>query len=150
MRSKLKRWENAGSLNAMIRMASARKPFQAADIGEFDGDPLLLAVANGVIDLRTGALAQARPEQKLTKALAVAYDPTARCPRFVRFLTEIFPNGHPRPRQVHAEIRRHVPDRVCSEGAPAANLLGRGCERQINMAQGSAGTPSDPSPRSRR
>jgi putative DNA primase/helicase len=90
MRAKLKKWENGGRLNAMIGMASARKPF-LADIGDFDQDPLALPVANGVLDLQTTTLMPARPEQKLTKALAVVYDPGARCPRFERFLSEIFP-----------------------------------------------------------
>lgn len=90
MRAKVKKWENGGRLNAMIEMAAERKPF-LADIAEFDQDPWMLTVANGVLDLRTATLTPARPEQKLTKVLGVAYDPTARCPRFERFLTEIFP-----------------------------------------------------------
>jgi putative DNA primase/helicase len=90
MRAKVKRSLNAGKLNAMIAMASARKPF-LADIAEFDQDPLALTVGNGVLDLHMGTLTPARPEYKLTKALTVAYDPAATCPRFKRFLTEIFP-----------------------------------------------------------
>jgi putative DNA primase/helicase len=90
MREKLKRWEFGRSLNTMISIASGRKPFLET-IASFDQDPMALTVANGVLDLATGTLAPARPERRLTKALGVAYDPTATCPRFERFLTEIFP-----------------------------------------------------------
>lgn len=90
MRAKLKKWENGGRFNAMIEMASARKPF-LSDLAEFDQDPMILTVNNGVVDLHTGTLTPARAERKLTKTLTVAYDPDATCPRFERFLTEIFP-----------------------------------------------------------
>jgi putative DNA primase/helicase len=90
MRAKIKKWENGGRLNAMIEMASLRKPF-LEDIAAFDQDPMALTMTNGVLNLATGALTPPRSEQKLTKSLAIAYDPTATCPRFARFLTEIFP-----------------------------------------------------------
>jgi putative DNA primase/helicase len=90
MRAKLKKWEQGGRLNAMIEMASLRKPF-LEDIASFDRDPMLLTVANGVLDLQTATVSAARPEQKLTKALTIPYDPQATCPRFERFLREIFP-----------------------------------------------------------
>jgi len=90
MRAKLKKWENGGRLHAMIEMASLRKPF-LEDIASFDTDPWVLTTANGVLDLRTAQLLPATPARRLTKALAVAYDPTATCPRFEQFLREIFP-----------------------------------------------------------
>jgi putative DNA primase/helicase len=91
MRGQLKKYENAGRLNAMLEMATLRRPF-LADIAEFDRDPMALTVANGVLDLATATLFPARPGQKLTKALSVPFDPAASCPRFLQFLTEIFPD----------------------------------------------------------
>ncbi|MFC7220573.1 phage/plasmid primase, P4 family [Streptomyces polyrhachis] len=58
--------------------------------GEWDADPWLLAAPNGVIDLRTGKLSGGTPEQRITKAVSVPYDPDARAPRWEQFLTEVF------------------------------------------------------------
>jgi putative DNA primase/helicase len=90
MRAQLTKWEFARNLNAVLDLATKRKPFLET-IASFDRDPMALTVANGVLDLRTGTLAPARAERRLTKALDVAYDPAAPCPRFERFLAEIFP-----------------------------------------------------------
>jgi putative DNA primase/helicase len=75
----------------LIEMASLRHP-SLLDIGAFDRDSLLVTVANGVLDLRTGDLRPPRPDDFLTKALDVAYDPVAACPRFLQFLSELFPS----------------------------------------------------------
>jgi len=58
---------------------------------EFDKDPNLLNTPSGVVDLRTGELRPARPEDLMTKATGVPYDPEAGCPQFLEFLQEILP-----------------------------------------------------------
>ncbi|WP_406717904.1 phage/plasmid primase, P4 family [Streptomyces althioticus] len=58
--------------------------------GEWDAEPFLLAAPNGVIDLRTGALRDGEPDQRLTRAVTVDYEPAARAPRWERFVAEIF------------------------------------------------------------
>ena len=58
----------------------------------FDPDPYLLGVRNGVVDLRTGKFREYRSEDLITDQIDVAYDPEARCPRFLKFLEEIQPN----------------------------------------------------------
>ena len=55
---------------------------------DLDADPWLLNVANGTIDLRTGALRDHDPADLITKLAPVDYDPDATCPVFDRFLTE--------------------------------------------------------------
>lgn len=55
----------------------------------FDTQPLLLACSNGIIDLRTGELRPGLREDRITRGLHIAYDPSAQCPRFERFLYEI-------------------------------------------------------------
>ena len=90
MRAAVKRWLGRNKLTAMIEMATLRKPF-LEDIAAFDRDPLLFGVANGVIDLRRDTLVPARHDLMLTKASPVTYDPAATCPRFERFLAELFP-----------------------------------------------------------
>ncbi|WP_282203932.1 phage/plasmid primase, P4 family [Kitasatospora fiedleri] len=61
---------------------------------ELDADPELLSVANGTVNLRTGALQPHDPADLITKRLAVAYRPEAECHRWEQFLTEVFPH-HP-------------------------------------------------------
>ncbi len=56
---------------------------------ELDNDPYLLGVANGVLDLRTGALTENRPEQRITRYANAAYRPGAKAPTFLRFMDEI-------------------------------------------------------------
>lgn len=58
--------------------------------GEWDAHPDLLAAANGVIDLRTGEISAGSPSQRISKAVNVEYDPAAECPRWERFIAEIF------------------------------------------------------------
>ena len=59
-------------------------------IDAFDADPWSLNVKNGVLDLRTGTLAQADPTRRLTKLAPVVYDPKAKAPTWERFLDRIF------------------------------------------------------------
>ncbi|CAL9530967.1 hypothetical protein SUDANB176_04051 [Streptomyces sp. enrichment culture] len=58
--------------------------------GAWDAQEYLLAAPNGVIDLRTGELREGEPDQRITRAVTVAYDPAASCPRWERFIAEIF------------------------------------------------------------
>lgn len=69
-------------------------PGVPAKADAFDAHPELLSVANGTINLRTGAMHPHTPADMITKRLDVAYDPSAEADRWERFLTEIFPN-HP-------------------------------------------------------
>lgn len=57
-----------------------------------DSRPDLLNFANGTVELRTETLREHRKEDMLTSALAIDYEASARCPRWLRFLEEIFPD----------------------------------------------------------
>jgi putative DNA primase/helicase len=59
---------------------------------DFDNRPELLSFRNGVVELRTETLREHRKEDMLTYSLAITYDAEAKCPRWERFLTEIFPD----------------------------------------------------------
>lgn len=65
---------------------------------EFDTDPWLLNCLNFTLDLRTGECRAHNPDDLLSHVASVEYDPTADCPRFKRFLDEIFcvpaPDGY--------------------------------------------------------
>jgi putative DNA primase/helicase len=62
----------------------------ATDGRGWDRNPMLLGVQNGVLDLETGQVRGGRPDDLITKAAPVAYDPEAECPRFEQFMKEIF------------------------------------------------------------
>lgn len=60
------------------------------DMSELDTDPLLFNVTNGTLDLRDGTLRPHDPTDWITKCAPVAFDQSATCPRFLRFLAEVF------------------------------------------------------------
>lgn len=89
-------WRSAGGprIREMLRIAANDGDIQTRpDI--FDADPTLLAVKNGVLDLRTGTLRRARQGDYLTRMAPVEYDPQAACPIFRRFLNRIFEDNAP-------------------------------------------------------
>jgi putative DNA primase/helicase len=58
------------------------------EVSEWDSNPLLLGVKNGVIDLKTGELKAGRPDLHITKRAQVAYSPGLRNHRWDTFLDE--------------------------------------------------------------
>jgi putative DNA primase/helicase len=81
--------ENRARLDAMLLAAQSEPPI--ADGGaHWDADPWLLGVSNGVVDLRTGTLRAGSPDDRITLHTEVAFEPGARCPRWERFLDEVF------------------------------------------------------------
>ncbi|MCE5237147.1 phage/plasmid primase, P4 family [bacterium] len=81
--------ESAAKLTACLDLAKNELPI--ADRGnDWDADPYLLGVPNGIVDLRTAALRDGAAADLVTKQTTVAYDPQATCPRWSRFLQEAF------------------------------------------------------------
>lgn len=80
------------SFNHVEQMVRAARttPALAADVADFDTDPMLLNVQNGTLDLRTGALRPHDPTDLLTKQANVVYDPTATAPAWDAFLSAVF------------------------------------------------------------
>jgi P4 family phage/plasmid primase-like protien len=58
----------------------------------FDASPWLLNCRNGTVDLRTGTLKAHDPADRITRCIALDYLPDEACPRFERFLAEVFPD----------------------------------------------------------
>lgn len=56
----------------------------------FDRNPMQLNVANGILDLASGDLLPHDPAAMHSKLVPVDYLPEATCPRWQRFLTEVF------------------------------------------------------------
>ena len=79
-------------IDSMLREARAL-PGVFASYEDFDRHPHLLAVANGVVDLETGSLRPYGPDVKdlyLMRRIDVPFVKGARCPRWERFVDEIF------------------------------------------------------------
>lgn len=76
-------------MEAMTKLAAAR-PGMSVLLHELDSDPGLLGVRNGVVDLRTGELLQARPDMLITRQCNAAYDKFAECPQWLGFLNAVF------------------------------------------------------------
>jgi putative DNA primase/helicase len=83
--------QNVRFRQSAIESATSNDRF-AHHADDFDRDDYLLACANGVIELKTGTFRPGRREDLITLASRVEFDPTATCPRWLRFLTEVFAN----------------------------------------------------------
>src|SRR5262249_55864879 len=57
---------------------------------ELDHGAFLFNVRNGTLDLRTGELRRHQREDLLTRIAPVEYNPAAKCPRWLQFLSEVF------------------------------------------------------------
>jgi putative DNA primase/helicase len=84
-----RRSESVWGREAMLKSArSIRSLATTAD--HYDRDQFLLTAGNGTLDLRTGELREARPEDLITRATDVLYHRAATLPRWIQFLAEIF------------------------------------------------------------
>ncbi|MFJ6137501.1 toprim domain-containing protein [Kitasatospora sp. NPDC092286] len=79
----------------MTELKSIPGIYASAD--EFDSRPDLLAFRNGVVELRTGELRPHDQADLLTYCLDIDYVPEAECPRWERFLAEVFPDSPDMP-----------------------------------------------------
>lgn len=87
----VERTSKAPNLRAMIEMAKSENGMTVS-IGEFDNDPMRLGVSNGVLDLRHGRLFPVTPDLFISKRCAVKFDASAKCPAFMKFLTDVQPD----------------------------------------------------------
>jgi len=75
---------------AGMRSLAESDPRIVAQPADFDSDPWLFNVRNGTVELRSLQMREHRLEDLLTKTAGVEYDADATCPRWERFLQEIF------------------------------------------------------------
>ena len=98
--SRLRTMGGAGKATAFAPIVD---PSMTCEEHDFDKQPWLLPVKNGVIDLRTGALTSGRPDDMLTRALDIDYDPHADYTPITTFLDEV--SGDP---EISAFIKRYL------------------------------------------
>lgn len=102
------RFLSTGQIKATLDVLAAH-PSVAATSADFDADPDVLAVANGVVELRTGKLREMRASDRITRRLDVAYRPDATAPRFEQFLREVFVDDEQRAdEELIAYVRRLI------------------------------------------
>lgn len=87
------RSEKASQIQAMLALARSEPGIPILP-EHLDVNNWLLNVRNGTIDLRTGELRPHCREDLITKLAPVVYDPAATCPRWMKFLNEVF-EPHP-------------------------------------------------------
>ena len=87
-----KKYGKHQNLLAMIQMAKAELGMSRS-INQFDSNPMLLGVQNGVLDLKSQRLLPMSPDIFVSKRCNAKFDPSATCPRFLRFLSEIQPTA---------------------------------------------------------
>jgi putative DNA primase/helicase len=73
-----------------IKQAAEWLPEFATTIDQYDSDIHLAATENGTLDLKDCSYRESRQEDYLTKQLGTIYDESADCPRFKKFLKEVF------------------------------------------------------------
>lgn len=85
------RSESSRAIAALLALARSEIGI-AIKSDALDSDGMLLNVANGTIDLRTGALRPHSPLDLITKLSAVSYDLKATCPVWTEFLARVLPD----------------------------------------------------------
>lgn len=84
----VERSSNLPKLRAMIDMGKSEDGM-TVKLADLDADPMLLGVANGVLDLRKMMLVAPAPSILVTKRTAVCYDPYAKAPTWIKFVERI-------------------------------------------------------------
>jgi putative DNA primase/helicase len=74
--------------NAMVDLASKERAVVTL-IENYDQDPWLFNLQNGIINLKTGELQPHDPAKMMTKISPVAFDPAAKCPLWQKFLARV-------------------------------------------------------------
>jgi len=95
LRARFLKYNKAQRMSARISgiLTEAKsRPELASKRADFDQHPMLLNVANGVVDLRTGVLAPHDSRLMLMQQSPVAYNPLAPCPLWQRFLDRVQPD----------------------------------------------------------
>lgn len=83
-----KRIASAKTRNAVVMLAQADRSM-VVPVDEWDAAPLLLNTPAGIVDLRTGQIRE-RHLEFVTQAAAVAPDFDSECPRWMRFMDQVF------------------------------------------------------------
>jgi putative DNA primase/helicase len=84
----VKKLRSHAGMTGMVKLAELETVLHISE-NQFDQDANLLAVSNGVIDLRTGQFRAAKAKDYLRRRCDVAFDADAKCPRWTRFIADV-------------------------------------------------------------
>lgn len=123
---------NVKSIEQMLKKARVRKGIKSSS-DKFDTDPWLLGFPNGTLNLETGEFRPARPQDRITRAVSVAYNPEATCPRWEQFVAELHPNDP----QVTSFLRRFFGYTLTGSVREQVMLifLGHGCNGKSTLTK---------------
>jgi putative DNA primase/helicase len=80
---------NTARYEASVLSLASEQPCLLAKQEDFDADLFLLGAPGGVVDLRSGHVRPARPEDLVSRSATVAPSEEADCPKWVKFVGEI-------------------------------------------------------------
>jgi putative DNA primase/helicase len=83
------RTQSATAITAMLKLAAVDDAITVR-LDQLDTDPWLLSCGNGTLDLRSGELREADPDERISLGTEVDYLPAAPRPRWEQFLEEVF------------------------------------------------------------
>lgn len=87
--AKVAAWRGVLARNRITNLIGFARGILLADAADFDGDPDILNVTNGILDLRTGILSPHDPSYLCTKMADAEYRPGARHPLWDKALTAV-------------------------------------------------------------
>lgn len=118
-RKELKAWASTSQSyprrRAIVELVKGEADAQCAP-KEFDANPWLLNVNNGVLDLRTGELKPHNSNYKQTRVCDISFDPKAKAPLWESFITRVVPDP-----EVRAFLQRYIG--YCLTGDVTAKML---------------------------
>ena len=82
--------QNNPQIKSMIGLARSEPGMSENMADQLNQDPDLLAVKNGIVNLKTGSLVTPDPKKLMTKQCNASYQADASCPLWLNFLNEVF------------------------------------------------------------
>lgn len=138
-----RRSESKRTLDAMLALAESEESLET-EAADFDANPELLNVRNGVVDLRSGALHDDSPDYRMTRIAGAKYDLSAPRPVWNAHLKRIFAGDAETiafmQRLYGYGLTGHTGEQVfvinCGDGANGkAQLMNAWCEAAGDYAQ---------------
>lgn len=86
--SSIKKFRTVGAMKAIVTQAELDDELKITSC-QFDANPNVLAVLNGVIDLGVGTLRPATPSDFIQRQADVEFDESATCPLWDKFMDEV-------------------------------------------------------------
>ena len=84
-------FKKSSTIQNAVRLARTSPDIQVSP-ADFDANPMLLNVQNGILNLETCSLGRHDPSQLQTKLIPIDYDAEAECPTFQKFLDSSLPD----------------------------------------------------------